>query len=552
MFEAGSPTVDHILNGPDRSSGTNPPLMCLPHIVLLPIPRTHIQALLGIALLTAAPSAAQPGVLDPSFNTTGYTLFPSGLPHYADMDVALAANGDLYVCATTVLAGNLRIEVAHLFADGTLDTGFGTDGFTYIGQGFETRATDIAIAPDGGILIAGYTLIQDFNDGFICKLLPTGPLDQDFGDSGVKIVDTGSDEKFYALLSEPGGRIVTAGAIADADGFFMRFDANGMADPGFGLNGLARCPVFEEPDFLVGLGALPDGGYVGCGLVFPDSSQLGMLARVDAEGGFVPGFGSGGAVMLTLPGTALLNIAGVAVGSDAFYIGGGAFISPTERDMVIAKFNLDGTPFTSYGEAGVVRIDLNPNESVRGIALQNGRVVVCGESGDGGFSATPDFTVARLTGSGALDVSFGTAPGYTTSLISGFGTWPFDLGLMPDGRIVLAGGFGTVGAQGFAAARYLSDGLFASVDYPSAPAAGLRPFPQPSTDGLFHLRTDTRIPAGTPLRVLDHTGRVVLEQRSTGLEPGSSALLDARALAAGSYRLHIGPAVFGSPLVIAR
>jgi uncharacterized delta-60 repeat protein len=439
-----------------------------------------------------------------------------------------------------------------------VDIAFGVNGFADISVGEQTWVYDIALAPDGGILVAGWA-VPTYTAGLLCKLLPTGALDPAFGNAGVVTFYGGGADiaQFYALISEPGGRIVVAGVIgeSDADAVFLRFEADGTLDITFGVDGVARCNEFDGLDQLTSLAALPDGGYLGAGIMITPTGQVfGLLAGVDAQGTFDPDLGTNGTVLPELPNDSIVEISGVAVDGDAFYITGGATEDPAEQpDLFVAKFNLDGTLATDYGDNGATLIDLNTYEVARGITVQNGRVVICGWSGEytPDFSAIPDFTIVRLNEAGTLDPTFGESFGYTVSEINGLGTYAFDLALLPDGRIVVAGGYGQAGELGTAVARYLADGQFAAVEDATGPN-GARLFPQPSSDGRFQLSTDDPIIPGTPWVIFDAQGREVLTLRSVRRDIRGTVMIDAHTLAPGSYRLRVGTERRSWPLMIVR
>jgi uncharacterized delta-60 repeat protein len=120
---------------------------------------------------------------------------------------------------------------------------------------------------------------------------------------------------------------------------------------------------------------------------------------------------------------------GFALIDGKFGIVGRTDVAGTPQAL-IARYNTDGTPDTSFGTNGRAA---NPAIVFgRAVALTpDGRIVVTGE-------ANGDYVVARYTNAGALDTSFGTNGTMTIDFFGSFDT-PAALAIQPDGRIVVAG-----------------------------------------------------------------------------------------------------------------
>src|SRR5690606_19030827 len=94
--------------------------------------------------------------------------------------------------------------------------------------------------PDGSVLAAG-TLdngIPSSSDLAVVRLTPEADLDLALGNNGAALADTGTDgDHGHALLRQPDGRIVVAGALesgAYLDFGIARFLADGSPDTSFG------------------------------------------------------------------------------------------------------------------------------------------------------------------------------------------------------------------------------------------------------------------------------------------------------------------------------
>ena len=95
----------------------------------------------------------------------------------------------------------------------------------------------------------------------------------------------------------------------------------------------------------------------------------------------------------------------VAVQPDGRIVVAGSSSDATGSDMAVARYNSNGTPDTAFDGDGIALVDFGNDSSARAVAVQqDGKIVLAGwalhQEGDGCCSS--DFTLVRLTGSGAL------------------------------------------------------------------------------------------------------------------------------------------------------
>ena len=124
-------------------------------------------------------------------------------------------------------------------------------------------------------------------------------------------------------------------------------------------------------------------------------------------------------------------------------------------DVVLIRYNSDGSLDTSFGYLGITTTDINGfSDKAEGVALQqDGRIVVVGRERDLGndppYSITENILVARYISNGQLDANFGNGGSVLTDVSN------HDLGyavvLQSDGKIVVAG----EAYNQFLVARYL-------------------------------------------------------------------------------------------------
>ena len=204
---------------------------------------------------------------------------------------------------------------------------------------------------------------------------------------------------------------------------------------------------------------------VSAGMVASAAALFASGAAGAADGELDPTFGTGGIAMaglttatFELPSKPLVLADGRILVCSGVDSGG-----PSGTDFFIERFNVDGSPDTTFNFDGKVTIDFDSRrDGCNALAVQaDGKIIAVGTSADT-VDFNGDFAIARLDEDGTLDPTFGAGTG--ESIV------PFDLGgtnsdtagavaMQPDGKIVVSG-WATTGATGydFAVVRLLPDG----------------------------------------------------------------------------------------------
>src|SRR5262249_3507642 len=132
----------------------------------------------------------------------------------------------------------------------------------------------------------------------------------------------------------------------------------------------------------------------------------------------------------------------------------------SDTDFALARYNTDGSPDATFGNAGQVSTDfVGMEDDVFSVLIQpDGKIVAVGSANNP--ATFYDFAAARYLSNGTIDTTFGVGGKVQTD----FGDQNFDrarsAALQPDGRIVAAG-FAISqngGVQNFAVARYTANG----------------------------------------------------------------------------------------------
>lgn len=235
------------------------------------------------------------GSLDQSFGTNGRVLTDFGSIDTA-YAMALAPGGKI------VLAGSSEVgfALARYNGDGSLDTTFGNGGRVRTRPPlWYSVAFDVAITPGGKIVAAGYTPgTSTRGDFMLARYNSDGSLDDSFGSNGIVLTDLGADSSdgASALVLAPDGKIVVAGysnaARGSIDFALVRYEADGTLDQSFGSDGKVFTD-FGSTDFAWALALGPRGQIVAAGSTASSGSDF-AVARYDRNGALDPTFGSGG------------------------------------------------------------------------------------------------------------------------------------------------------------------------------------------------------------------------------------------------------------------
>jgi uncharacterized delta-60 repeat protein len=334
-------------------------------------------------------------------------------------------------------------------APGDADRSFGSAGTVETTIGTESAATELALQPDGRIVVHGSSRP---GGSTLARYHPDGRLDAGFGVGGIV---TGQHSFTSGLALQPDGKILIGTQLSGQRTALLRYERDGTLDPGFGSGGLATGPRGGARALAV----QPDGKIVAVGTA-ADAYAF-QVARFNTDGSPDTGFGTGGAVQTVIGYSAVA--ATVALQPDGTIVVAGDSISGTPRPppppppappppppptpppegIVLARYHADGNLDQSFGSGGVITAPIGRRSRASDLRLQpDGRILVAGGS-DGRLM------VARYSPQGLLDAGFGSA-GVVLGPPQSAGYLSSALALQPDGKIV-------VGASN-KLARYLSNG----------------------------------------------------------------------------------------------
>jgi uncharacterized delta-60 repeat protein len=393
------------------------------------------------------------GALDATFGTGGLAAFSVGSRGFANAMV-IRADGAIVVAGSAKVGTRGDFGVARVATDGTLDATFATGGKAMFplsngGDGAES----VAIAPNGSVVLAGFSFNGSDSDFLAARLTPLGALDTTFGTDGVVTTGfgAGTNESAAAVSLRADGTAVVVGNTGGGTGV-VRYTTSGALDATFGTSGKAT------PSTSIGTAAMVTDANGSMFLAGADGPFMSLFA-IDANAAPVASFGT----VLVNFGTQGAVARGIARDKNGSFVLGGLWfdtIDPMNRnDFAFTRVTSAGAVDTTFGNAGQVRVNLAAMDYANAIALQDdGKIVAAGTASLPDTNGL-DFALIRLLPTGALDPSFGTGGVVTTDL--GGADEATSLLVLPNGDLVV-GGTTSVGDGSFVIARYTPSGSLAA------------------------------------------------------------------------------------------
>ena len=419
---------------------------------------------------------AAPGDLDASFGGTGRARLGFGFGQDFGRAVAVQADGKLIVagsCGLTDFAGP-NLALVRLGTNNLLDPSFGNAGKVITpmvsSPNGSAQIEAVQIQRDGRIIAAGTAYNGSGSYAFLARYKSDGSLDESFGGSGIITNNFGQYGRGHALAIQADDKILLAGlAGTSVNSSFgvARYTTNGTLDLSFGGTGVVTDLAGGDAE-VSGMTLQADGKIVVAGSGGFDFAVL----RYTTNGVLDPTFGGTGRVFTHVRGSDEYSIATsvtVQPGDnvqtlDKIVVAGHTHSFATPFVFEVARYNLNGTPDPSFGNAGVVLTPIGSDYSfaqavvVQGTGVGPRKIIVAGYSYNG---SDHDFSILRYNDNGTPDFSFHGDGKIITSFGSG-NDEAYGMIFVGSGKVIVAGSsVMNEGNSDFALARYnLSDGSY--------------------------------------------------------------------------------------------
>ncbi len=350
---------------------------------------------------------------------------------------------------------SIMLLPAVVWADGALDTGFGTGGkvTTAIGAGSE-QANAVVQQSDGKLVVGGYSYNGSNDDFALVRYQGDGSLDTGFGSAGKVVTPVGAGgERANALVLQADGKLVAAGYSNNGtndDFALVRYNSDGTLDTGFGSSGKALSPVGSSADGINALIWQSDGKLVAAGYSNNGANNDFALVRYNSDGTLDTSFGSGGKVTTAIGAGDDTPYAMLLQGDGKYVLAGRS--TATTVDVALVRYNSNGSLDTTFGSGGkvITAVDAGGTKAdeARAIVQQaDSKLVIAG------FACTVsglgcnqnDILLIRYNANGSLDTAFGSggkvllSTSATTYVGSNVPDQALALRLQGDGKLIIAG-----------------------------------------------------------------------------------------------------------------
>ena len=402
-----------------------------------------------IVFLLPAIALAAPGDLDTSFHAPdGFVLFNgSGNNRDRGIELAIQPEGKIVVMGYSHNGNDDDIMILRYNPDGSLDSTFGTGGVVYYGGpgAGSDRGLGLVLQSDGKIVVVGRVYNGANYDVLVLRYNPDGTPDHAFGTGGVVIYDgpeNGSDIAFGVAIQSDGKLVVVGESYfgTDKELLVLRYNPDGTLDGSFGTGGAV---VYGGPgkgaDWGFGADIQTDGKIVVVGATVVNEKEDVLVLRYNPDGTLDGSFGTGGAVTYSGPGDNYDYGNTVIIQPDGKIVVVGAASIGSNYDILMLRYNSDGSLDSLFGTDGVIIYNdpANDYDYAWGVALQrDGKILVAGASSDG---TKDEAVILRFDTDGTLDQSFGTEGTVKFSVPGSLITRAYGVAVQRDGKIVVSG-----------------------------------------------------------------------------------------------------------------
>lgn len=411
------------------------------NIVITGLGASTINSLWGHLFVTMR--VLPDGALDPDFGSGGVVMTNVAINMY-DGARACAVQSDGKIISAGMAFGSNKtgndFALVRYQPDGSPDNTFNNKkGIVTTDFGAQEGIWDVAVQTDGKILATGH------GPGFLtARYTGNGLLDTSFGEGGyVRTTFQGAAISFThgpRVLPSADGIVVVgqgSGWPENSDwpanfAALARYDADG--NPSGILGVVPPGPDVTGTHFGTAILDANDSILIGGDSYWYDAEGVGhsgsTIARLTPEGSLDPDFGEGGFAWLAYGEGfgPLHDITALAVQPDGKIVAAGYRGFPGGTNLVVARFNTDGSLDEGFGNTGSTEalIEGTNEHAVSVLIDPQGKILVVGRQYTPGTSGD-SMVLLRYLSNGTLDTSFGgstppATPGITVTPTAGLVT----------------------------------------------------------------------------------------------------------------------------------
>jgi uncharacterized delta-60 repeat protein len=291
-----------------------------------------------------------------------------------------------------------------------------------------------------------------------------GSLDPDFGIKGIVITDfANSDDHANAIAIQPNGKIIAGGSTyGSGNGVnlaLVRYNSNGSLDITFGDNGKVKLSLGPYDEVINDIKLQIDGKIVVAGYYHTGTTTHFLVARFNIDGSIDTMFGNNGSVITSIGISSVAQA--IAIQSDGKILVAGYSSSSSINNFTIVRYNSEGSLDNSFSNDGIQTTEFeyggnHIDSRAIGIGLQDGKIVIAGNINLSLTIIQYANALTRYNSDGSLDESFGNNGKIITQI--GNGAFCSSVAIQSDSKIVCAGNTNINSTRCFTLVRYNSNG----------------------------------------------------------------------------------------------
>jgi uncharacterized delta-60 repeat protein len=255
----------------------------------------------------------------------------------------------------------------------------------------------MALDSEGKIVVGGY-ITNNGNNFVIERYNNDGSLDNTFSQDGKQANDFG----ISSVVIQDDNKIITGGSV-NSRFYIARYTANGSPDNTFDEDGKLTDSIRSGNTSFRNTAIQEDGKIVVIGQTWNGSSFDIVIIRYNTDGTPDNTFGTGGIRKTDVPA------ADIAIQNDGKIVVVGSTTASNITSFALARYNQDGSLDNTFSGDGMVQTNFGFGVSTaNSVAIQiDGKIVVVGSAVDNDFDTDEtSFAIARYNTDGSLDNSF--------------------------------------------------------------------------------------------------------------------------------------------------
>ena len=460
-------------------------------------------------LLQSTNSKAQDGSLDLLFDTDGKVTTAIGTAGDVGYSIAIQTDGKIVVAGEQQNGSNADFALVRYNSDGSLDSGFSTDGknTTDFG-GFNDNGLSVAIQIDGKIVVAGRSSNGIDYDFAVARYNTDGSLDNTFDTDGKVTTAIGnSDDWGTAIAIQTDGKILVAGyAVGNSNYDFaaVRYNSNGSLDNTFNTDGKVTTDIAGNTNTCSSVALQIDGKIVLAGSSDSGTDYDFAVIRYDTNGSLDNTFDTDGIVTTDI-GSSNDDGFALAIQGDGKIIVVGVSSNGGDDDFTLVRYNTNGSLDNTFDTDGKVVTNIGSFSEDRGLAVvlqSDGKILVAGDT----EISNVDFAVVSYNTDGSLNTDFDTDGIVTTAIAGSDDDRAFAIAIQSDGKIVVAGGSITGSNFDFSVARF-NNTIIGAIDESDRSVFAGSIYPNPADDHIIIFNPTFTF--GDVIKITDLNGRIV-------------------------------------------